>query len=229
MVMADSPNSSYLAETEFLNFSYPALQQVISDLCLDGMSEKEQAVALFYFVRDQILYDPYTVQLSPENYRASFTLQAGRGFCITKSALYAALLRGAEIPARLGYADVKNHLTSKKLSEAMGTDIFYYHGYTEVFLQGRWIKATPVFNASLCEKAGLHPLDFNGEDDSIFHSFSLSGERHMEYVHDRGVRPDLPFDEILNAFIHYYPAMMKGAGQHAVLDGDFQREVSAGM
>ena len=28
----------------------------------------------------------------------------------------------------------------------MGTDLFVYHGYAELFLDGKWVKATPAFN-----------------------------------------------------------------------------------
>ena len=220
---------NYLAATPYLDYHHSALQQVVAEHCGDEMSAREKALALFYFVRDKIVYDPYSVVLQPERFVASYVLEAGRGFCVTKSALYAALLRSVGIPARLGYADVKNHLTSKRLAAAMNTDIFYYHGYTEVYLDGRWVKATPVFNIELCERAGLHPLDFDGLSDSIFHPFNLKGDKHMEYVNDRGVRADLPFEEIRDAFYKHYPAMMEVAGKQAPLAGDFQREVvSAG-
>ena len=219
-------DQEYLAATEFLDYQHPSLQAVIAEYCKEGMSDTEKAVALFYFVRDKVYYDPYSLEFQHDNFRASYILQTGRGFCVTKSALYAALLRGAGIPARLGYADVKNHLTSKRLAEAMGTDIFYYHGYTDVFLDGRWVKATPVFNIELCERAGLHALDFDGSEDSIFHPFSKSGERHMEYLNDRGYRYDLPYEEIETAFKEHY-ALMLGGVRSTKLEGDFLAEVES--
>lgn len=92
-----------------------------------------------------------------------------------KAALLAALYRAGGIPARVGHADVRNHLTSPRLMELMGSDEFVYHGYTEMWIAGTWVKATPAFNLSLCEKVGMRPLDFDGFADSLFHPQDLSG------------------------------------------------------
>ena len=40
----------------------------------------------------------------------------------------------------------------------MGTDLFAFHGFNEFFLDDTWVKATPAFNLSLCEKFGLRPV-----------------------------------------------------------------------
>ena len=82
-------------------------------------------------MRDQIQYDPYIDFFDPAEFRASEVLRAGKGFCVGKSALLAAAARVAGIPARPGYADVRNHLTSKRLKEQVG-DIFIWHSYTEL-------------------------------------------------------------------------------------------------
>ena len=49
----------------------------------------------------------------------------------------------------------------------MGTDLFVFHGYTELYLDGKWVKATPAFNLSLCTKFRVKPLEFDGRADSI--------------------------------------------------------------
>ncbi|MEJ0075629.1 MAG: transglutaminase family protein [Alphaproteobacteria bacterium] len=61
-----------------------------------------------------------------------------------RPALFAALCRAGGIPARVAFADVTNHLSSEKLREKMGTNYFAWHGFTEVFLDGRWVKASPT-------------------------------------------------------------------------------------
>ena len=116
---------------------------------------------LYYAVRDGLRYDPYNTPMKREAYRASTTLGAGHGYCVNKAGLMAAVCRAVGIPARVGYADVRNHMTTKRLSDLMGSDTFYYHGYTEVWLDGRWVKATPAFNKELTEKFGLKPLDWD--------------------------------------------------------------------
>jgi transglutaminase-like putative cysteine protease len=117
-------------------------------------------------------------------------------------------------------------MTTKRLSELMGSDTFYYHGYTEVWLDGHWVKATPAFNKELTEKFGLKPLDWDAATDSIYHPYDLSGRRHMEYLAYRGVFADIPFDEIRDAFRHYYPRMTREQEQ-IPLGGDFGAEGAA--
>ena len=166
-----------------------------------GAGALDRAVRLYYAVRDELRYDPYTSELSVEGLRARRTLELGRGWCVSKAILLAAACRAQGIPARLGFADVRNHLSTEKMRQRMQTDVFYWHGYTSIHLDGRWVKATPAFNVELCQKFGLHPLEFDGAEDSIYHPFDLAGNRHMEYIElpwrvrraaDRRDRGDLP-------------------------------------
>jgi transglutaminase-like putative cysteine protease len=165
----------------------------------------ETAVRLYRAVRDGIVYDPYWIGEEPRFFRASDCLRAGRGFCVAKAALLAAAARVHGIPTRLGYADVRNHLSTRKLRELVGGDLFVWHGFTELHLDGRWVKATPTFNLSLCERFGVHPLEFDGRRDSLFHEYDRAGRRHMEYVAERGHHADVPFATILADFRAAYP------------------------
>jgi len=163
-----------------------------------------KAVRLYYAVRDGIRYDPYSIDLSSEGLRASKTLQNGRGWCVAKAVLLAACCRAMGIPARMGFADVRNHLTTQRMRELMKTDIFFWHGYTSIFLNGTWVKATPAFNIGLCERFRLRPLDFDGSSDSIYHPFDLEGKKHMEYLANRGEFADVPIDQIAETFRREY-------------------------
>jgi len=180
------------------------------------------AVALYYAIRDGIVYTPYCDFRSPETYRASACLARGSGFCVAKSALLAAAARAARIPARVGFADVRNHLSSRRLRALMGTDVFYYHGYTELHLGDGWVKATPAFDQGLCERFGVRPLEFDGLSDSLFHPYDMSGRRHMEYVRDRGPHQDVPVDAIIETFERCYPALT--AAGDPVAPGRFREE-----
>ena len=168
-------------------------------------SPRERAVCLYYAVRDGFLYDPYSVDLTDEGMRASSVLRTGRGWCINKAALLAATCRVVGIPARVGFADVRNHLSTQRMREVMQTDVFYWHGYTSIQLEGQWLKATPAFNLSLCERFGLKPLEFDGREDSIYHPFDLSGNRHMEYLAFRGEFDDVPMTQLRAEFARLYP------------------------
>ncbi|MBV1881979.1 MAG: transglutaminase family protein [Pseudomonadales bacterium] len=216
----------YLAETPYINFSDAEIQKAAIEHSSPERTDKENAISLYYFVRDQIRYDPYAFSMDKDCYVATYALASGSGFCISKAVLYAAVLRAIKIPSRLGFADVKNHLTSERLLKLMGTDIFYYHGYTEVYLDGRWFKATPAFNKELCEKAGTLPLEFDGESDSIFHSFSQDGSKHMEYIKDHGAFDDVPYDVIFNAHAGVYGTSFSDNFQASKNDSSFESEVT---
>jgi transglutaminase-like putative cysteine protease len=93
-------------------------------------------------VRDRVLYDPYVDITNPRCYRASDVLALGRAYCVGKACLLAAAARAAEIPARVGYADVRNHMTSPRLYALLGTDVFLWHSYADLYVDGRWVKAS---------------------------------------------------------------------------------------
>jgi len=137
-----------------------------------------------------------------------------------------AFARNRGIPTRLGYADVRNHLTSDKLREGMGTDLFVYHGYTELFLEGRWLKATPTFNRELCERFDVTALEFDGASDALMQEFDGRGRRHMEYVRYHGIFNDFPYEDMVAAWYEAYPEMMAAAGNDSSNDKTFARTSS---
>ena len=164
----------------------------------------DKAVKLYYAVRDVIWYDPYLPFYRPEHYRASDVLNKGRAFCVGKATLLCALGRVCGIPSRVGFATVRNHLATKQLIEFLGSDLFAYHGFTEFYLDNKWVKATPAFNLELCNKHNVIPLEFNGREDSIFHQYNFEQKQFMEYVDDHGTFSDIPVDEIVAAWERVY-------------------------
>jgi transglutaminase-like putative cysteine protease len=194
----------YLSAGRYVDSAHPAVL-AFSKKYSSGTSERERAISLYYAVRDEIRYNPFLDFSDPEVFRASAVLQAGEGFCVGKASLLAACARAAGIEARLGFADVKNHLTTPRLAETMGSDLFIYHGYTDLRIDGRWVKATPAFNLALCTRFRVKPLEFDGRADSIFHAFDQDERRHMEYLRERGVHADVPVDEIQREFRAAYP------------------------
>lgn len=193
-----------LEATPFLDFEHAAIQEFIARSAAQFSDPIEIAVALYYAVRDEIRYDPYSIDMSVAGLRASTTLATKTGWCVSKAVLLAACYRAKGIPARLGFANVKNHLSSERLRAHMKTDVFAWHGYTSVFLNDKWVKATPAFNKELCEKANLFPLEFNGLEDSIYHEFDRAGQKHMEYLQEHGEFDDLPLARIVADFEQLY-------------------------
>lgn len=203
----------YLRPTFFIDSGSAPIQEYSRDICRGIKSQRDRAIALYYSVRDDIRYDPYHFEDNRDFIRASSVLKRKAGYCVAKAVLLAAVARAQLIPVRLGFADVRNHLVTKRLKAMMEIDLFVYHGYVEFYLDGQWVKATPAFNGSLCSHFNVKPLEFDGIHDSIFHEFDTLGHRHMEYVNDRGTYADLPFDEIYAAFKKYYPKIFENNQQ----------------
>jgi transglutaminase-like putative cysteine protease len=202
----------YLAPTWFIDCQSPAVRHR-AEQAAGAASDEERAVRLFYAVRDGIRYDPYSVTSDPDDYRASTVLGRRGAFCVPKAVALTALARAVGIPARLGFADVRNHLATGQLLARLGTDLFVFHAFTEFRLAGRWVKATPAFNIELCERFGVRPLEFDGRNDALFHEYSADGRHHMEYVAERGSFADLPFEAMMRAFTAHYGQTPASSGR----------------
>lgn len=171
----------------------------------EGDDDVAQAQRLYNAVRDDVRYDPYMVGREPSYFRASDCLRRKRGFCIPKAALLAAAARAVGIPARVGFANVRNHLSSPRLSALIGGNLYRWHSFAELLLDGRWVKATPAFDRALCERFGVWVLEFDGYTDSLFQEYTAAGDRHMEYVENLGTFADVPYDTIVAAFARHHP------------------------
>ena len=211
----------FLQPTAFIDSDNDQVRAFARAAAGDAQGDKARVIALYHAVRDRIAYNPYLDYTDPGVFRASAVLAAGRGFCIGKSALLAASARALGIPARTGFADVRNHMTSKRLRALTESDTFYWHSYTELRIDGAWVKCTPAFDSALCARAGLAPLEFDGVTDSLFHPFDPAGRRHMEYLNDRGAFEDVPVDIILADFRRHYPRLI----EDGCAGGDFRAEI----
>ncbi len=186
-----------LAPTRFIDSDSDVVRGFVERVAGDARDEHDVVARLFVAVRDGIRYDPYNVSGDPDDYVASNVLRSEHGYCVQKSVALTAAARAAGIPSRLGFADVRNHLSTERLRAAMGTDLFIWHGYSTFFVGGRWTKASCAFNAELCARFGVEPLEFDGCNDALLHPYSGDGSRYMEYVNDRGVYADLPLEVML--------------------------------
>lgn len=195
-----------LKSTAHLDFEHPLVANFVAQHAL-GETLFEQAISLYYAVRDKISYNPHRIDLSVNGLSASFVIEKRRGWCVNKAVLLAACCRAIGVPAGLGFADVKNHITTAKLRQSMGSDVFYWHSYAVLYLNGKWVKATPAFNQRLCNKFGILAADFDGINDSIFMPFNAAGDKHMEYLNYRGEFYDVPLTEIVATFEKEYPQL----------------------
>jgi transglutaminase-like putative cysteine protease len=218
--MDSVPAPAALAPTAVIDCDHPAVVEFARGAT--GSSPTERAVSLYYMVRDGFRYDPYRLDLSAAGLRASRVLEVGYGWCVPKAALLAAAARAAGIPARVGYADVRNHLSTERMRNMLQTDLYIWHGYTELWLEGAWVKATPAFNLSLCERFGILPMDWDGRTDSLYHPYDREGRRHMEYINQRGSFEDVPVAQIAADITRMYPGWVASAAA----DADFERDAA---
>ena len=136
-------------------------------------------------------------------------------YCVGKASLYAALCRAAGLPARVGFADVTNHHSSEKLREKMGTNYFAWHGFTEVLIGDRWVKASPTFNSTLCDRFGVPALDFDGSADALLQAYDGEGRTFMRYEVLHGAFHDVPAKFLIAEMARNYPSLKGPRGRSA--------------
>lgn len=200
------PGPIYLEPTRFFDYEHPAVGDFAARATEGASGPVDKAVQLFYAIRDQIRYDPYTMSDDPADYTASNVVEAGAAFCVPKANLMVACARLHGIPAGVGLSNVTNHLCTPRLRQLMGGNtLFVHHGYAVLHLDGRWVKAAPTFNIELCTKFDVVPTEFDGKTDALFQEFDRHGRRHMEYVADHGVWSEFDLDRVVSDFLDYYP------------------------
>jgi transglutaminase-like putative cysteine protease len=200
----EKDSQRYLIPTSIIDSDHKSVRDYAMETIRGSMEPVEKAVKLYLAVRDNILYDPYSPFYLPEHYRASYVLKRGRSFCVPKASLLCALGRACGIPTRIGFADVRNHLATRQLLDFIGSNLFVYHGFVDFYLEGKWVKATPAFNSSLCKRHNVPPLEFNGREDSLFQPYNLDNQKFMEYVKFYGIDADVPVDQIVAAWEKAY-------------------------
>ena len=223
--MQSEANAVYFAPAEYIDSDHPAIEAFVARTVTAEMPAVEK-VRRFYRAAREIRYDPDLDYADPEIYRASSVLAAGHAYCVGKAALFAALCRASGIPARIAFADVTNHLTSEKLREKMGTNYFAWHGFTEVFLDGRWVKASPTFNSTLCARFGVAPLEFDGASDALLQAYDGEGRTFMKYEVLHGAFHDVPAKFLMAEMARLYP-QLKGPRGRAAGGMEFEAPIAS--
>jgi transglutaminase-like putative cysteine protease len=195
----------YLEPTEFLNFDDESVREFAEKHTFGTVDEREKAVKLYYAVRDGFQYNPYILDLREEGLKASNLLMRKRGYCVEKAILLAATARAVNIPSRLSFYIVRNHIATEKLEQFLQKNYLVFHGAAEMFLDGKWLKTTPAFNKNLCKYLNVETLEFDGTSDSIFQEYDRQGNVFMEYLHDYGFFADLPYNLYLEELKKHYP------------------------
>lgn len=140
----------FTEETKYVDYSHPAIQNLIKELFTDEMSEVEKAKVAYYFVRDHIAHS-FDIETSVVSVTASECLLNRTGVCHVKSNLLAALLRSQGIPTGFCF----QHLAWDD-SDSNNIPGYVTHGYNAAYLEGKWIK-----------------LDARGNKENVHAEFSM--------------------------------------------------------
>lgn len=195
----------YLESTYYFDYKNESVQKLISEYKNANLSDKEKTIGIYTKVRDNWKYDPYSISLSKEKYKSSHIANKQSGNCVEKSIILIACLRALGIPARLHLGKVKNHIAVERLTEKFGSNELTPHGMVNVHLDNKWLKMSPAFNKSLCEKLNVEPLEFDGENNSFLQQYNSEGSRFMEYTDDYGCFEDVPLDFMISNIKEHYP------------------------
>jgi transglutaminase-like putative cysteine protease len=210
----------YRSAAEYVDSDHPSIRDTAEAIAKRSDAPAAKARAFYYAVRDEIDYGFPRHQRGPgarttadffrdlASYRASSVLSAGYGYCVGKAAVYTALCRASGLAARPAFADVRNHLSNRRLRQAMGTDVFAWHGYVEVFLHERWVKVTPSFDATMCKRARVPPLEFDGASDAMLQQYDIAGQQFLSYVRTHGSFHDVPARFLSAEMVRLYPDLV---------------------
>jgi len=212
---------TYLQAGPLLDADHPDILAYAKTITEGSVSDQQRAIRIYYAIRDNWRYNPYHISLQKEALRASTILRKPDGHCLDKAILMTACLRAVGIPARLCLAKVRNHIAVERIEEAFGTDELVPHGFVDVYLNNRWVKATPAFNQQLCDKLNVAALDWNGETDSMFQEYDREGGTFMEYLEHYGHFPDVPAERIRALLIQHYPKVFAGREGTVLTKEDF--------
>jgi len=194
----------YLKTTTVIDHDNETIRLKARELTGDCADCVEKAQGLFYFVRDQIKYNLVSANDTPDDFRASRVFDRKEGNCIQKSILLSALSRSVGIPTRLRFANFINHRMPDHVVNIMGTNLAVFHGYTDLYIERRWVMATSAFDLETCRDHRLVPVEFDGRQDAKFHSHDLDGNLFAEYVREYGHYEDLPFVQMTDAWTQEY-------------------------
>ena len=87
----------YLESTYYFDFEKESVQNLISELHTDIISDTEKTIRIYNKVRDNWKYDPYSISLLKEKYKSSHIAKKQSGNCVEKSIILIACLRALKI------------------------------------------------------------------------------------------------------------------------------------
>jgi Transglutaminase-like superfamily len=193
--------AAYAVHASMIDSNAPAIVDATKRVIANALSERERAVHIHDFVRDEIKFGWAT---GFYDQRASEVLAARIGYCNTKSTPFVAMLRAAGIEAQQRFMNIDAAIVRDFLDP--GTR-YVDHSYTEIKIDGRWLKVDSyVVDRPLAEAArarlqregklvgyGVHrngTSDWDGTKDA-FSQFVNDGSYPNLTTKDFGVYADV--------------------------------------
>ena len=166
--------TQFLAPTSLCDSDKAEVRDKARRLAGDSRDPTQAALAIFYFVRDEIRFG-----LNYPDAKASETLDRGTGFCMTKTNLQMALLRAAGVPSRCHLVQLP-----KEVNRAISPKFFFdrlpdliVHPFCECYLGEGWIACDSVLDDAFYRglirsghmtEADEPSIEWDGKADRIF-------------------------------------------------------------
>ncbi|MFX0108181.1 MAG: transglutaminase family protein [Candidatus Hodarchaeota archaeon] len=168
-----SDTSQFLKPTELCDWDNPDILRKAKDVTRESKSQKEAALKIFYFVRDEIVFS-----INNSKTKASQALRKGFGDCGSKTNLHVALLRASEIPARYHLSKCSSDALKGIVPEWLLNRLpkVVSHFWPEVCLSEKWIACEGMLDRDLyigllsrdlLDRDKIPAIDWDGENDSI--------------------------------------------------------------
>jgi transglutaminase-like putative cysteine protease len=191
----------YIMPTKYCNADDHAVISKAEELANDAKNPSEAALIAHTWVRDRFLFG-----FTPVDEKASETLDATHGWCVTKTNLQVAMLRALGIPARFHQVVLSKKVLKDLISGPMYMvikDPIWFHPFCECYLDGRWIACDlwidrhtyqAALNAGAYSRDYFPTVEWNGKDD-----LNIIGHWQQE---DRGTLTnyDQVVEEVVEAF-----------------------------
>ena len=175
-------SGNFLEETEYCNFSHPIVKGLAIEITKNCNTDREKAVALFYWVRNNIQYT-----FGAWGIKASQVVLQKKGMCTNKAVLLTTLLRACNIPAGFGMlkVDAKEYfgpIIPPMFKDFLGKNSVHFYSY--VCLDNKWIKIDSSVDPNLSEKTHyFNPTTQLTEWDGYLDATENLDESHIKSEH----------------------------------------------
>ena len=205
--MKPAPDHSlreYLLPSKLINSDHPSIVRKSEEITSGTVQVEDKARDIFYFIRDQICYD-FNASFQEEDYYASEILKAGKGFCTQKAILFCALSRCCKIPAGIYFYNIVDYTLPRYITEILKTRTLYHHGIATLLLNGQWRQYDATLDLELTERKQRYSVEFSPDHHCLMRKKTKTGENHIEYGHDYGLRSNVTFKDIVAWLEEDYP------------------------